>query len=355
MGLNTMSLFFPSEIPPLLLEHILDNLSQGILIINANQRILYCNAAASLILNLDTEELIGRRWQDIFHDTHLGFSITNAFKGVEPPPYEQIALPGITGQKRKIEVIATFSNQAKAISILLRDVSEWERLKQEETRADRMRQMGEFAAIVAHEVRNPLSSIIGYASLLSQDLEENSKPKKMADQIGLAAENLNHFVQSTLRMTRECKAHVEKRDIISFIKQFSEQLMPVLDNAGQKLYLKVPNGGLFMPFDANLLERALWNLCRNAIEAMQPGGVLTICIEEGNPIKISVSDTGPGISEELQKKLFQPFFTTKENGTGLGLIEVDKIARALGWRLDIESEEQKGTNFVFLAQKKQES
>lgn len=211
-------------------------------------------------------------------------------------------------------------------------------------RSKRLSALGEMAAGIAHEVRNPLAAIQLYASMITQDLDaldgEFGEPMRCASQITSAVRGLDGIVGDVLSFAREVEPKPAPLAVTDVFDRVVSAHLPAIESAGvtvNRIYIDTP--GLIVAADSELLHRALLNLVRNAVDAMcqvdQPR-VLTLDareVEEG--LALSVRDTGPGIDRDAVDRLFNPFFTTRATGTGLGLAIVHRIVDAHGGTVSV--------------------
>jgi len=225
--------------------------------------------------------------------------------------------------------------------------SELSEANQQLERSRRLAALGEMAAGIAHEVRNPLGSIRLYAAILMKDLPEAER--KIAAKIDGAARDLDGVVGDVLTFAKEIRLRHEEVDARLLCERAIESAGPVA--AGVEVHLDVPDGiGLWI--DESLARQALVNLVRNACEAVKDQPALrrrvvigarrdTIRLEEGKPARavavIRVEDRGAGVSEEVRARMFNPFFTTRAAGTGLGLSIVHRIVDAHGGVVSIRN------------------
>lgn len=345
------------------LEAILNHISQGIIFIDLNGIVTTYNAAAQQILQIPEKNFLLHPFTDFFDDAFLGFSLQKAFATKQCPQTSFLSWRQ-QGQVTELEVEATFvsmsqeayplahrqsfSTPIQGLLVLLHDISKLRRLQQIAHRHDRLKELGELAAHLAHEIRNPLGGIKGFATLLQQELQDRPDLKQMASYIVQGADDLNQFVSQVLHYARPFQLHVENIDLVNFIDEIRQLLQadPAWNvNIIFTIQSSVPT--LLTPFDSQLLKSALLNLFVNAVQAMPEGGRLSVALEsDPSWVVIRIEDTGVGIAPENLPNIFSPFFTTKETGNGLGLAEVHKVIQAhQGW-IEVQSEVGKGTTFI---------
>jgi signal transduction histidine kinase len=345
------------------LDAILNHISQGIIFIDLNGIVTTYNAAAQQILQVPEKDFLLHPFNVFFDDSFLGFSLKKAFATKQCPEISFLSWDQ-KGHLMELEVEATFvamspeaypldHRQARATPIqgmlvLLRDISKLRRLQQIADRHDRLKELGELAAHLAHEIRNPLGGIKGFATLLQQDLHDRPDLQQMASYIVQGADDLNQFVSQVLQYARPFQIHLENVDLINLIEEIRQLLQadPAW-NGNITFTVQSSLPALLIPIDPQLLKSALLNLFVNAIQAMPSGGSLKVKLEsEISWVTICIEDTGIGITPENLSKIFSPFFTTKETGNGLGLAEVHKAIQAhQGW-IEVQSEVGRGTTFI---------
>ena len=210
------------------------------------------------------------------------------------------------------------------------------------------KELGEMAAMVAHEIRNPLGGIKGFASLLQRDLKNDPELEQMAGYIVEGTDNLNRLVTNVLNYSRPIVPNIESTDLVALVKDLRQLISA--DHAvdpSVEIIIETAKPVLYAPIDPQFIQSAFLNLIVNAIQAMPQGGILKIILDEENGAAVlKVSDTGVGIQEDNLEKIFSPFFTTKPQGNGFGLSEVHKVIQAHGGTIDVQSAIGKGTQFT---------
>ena len=209
--------------------------------------------------------------------------------------------------------------------------------------------LGEMAAGIAHEIRNPLGSIRLYVQMLAEDVAQHADQAELCTKIARATTSLDAIVGDVLLFSREMKVNTTAVSPLSVLRQTLQSCEGLLASGDVKITPRVPEDIGTLPADASLLGQALGNVMRNAIEAMReadsPRRILTIDVgrkrrraSDGSRrlfIVLGVQDTGPGIPEPVLKRMFNPFFTTRHTGTGLGLAIVHRIIDAHGGHVNV--------------------
>jgi signal transduction histidine kinase len=218
-------------------------------------------------------------------------------------------------------------------------------------RSERLATVGRMAAQITHEIRNPLASMGLYVELLGDELPAEGKDgeaRRLATAIGTEIDRLSEITETYLRFVRLPRPKREPEDLGSLVTAVVEFARAELALAGVTLEVQVEPGLPEVAADENQIRQALLNLVRNAREAMTGGGRLQVSVTAGAPgqLRIAIADTGPGIAPEHLANIFDPFFSTKEKGTGLGLPLVQQIVAEHGGRIEVASGAQGGTVFV---------
>ena len=236
---------------------------------------------------------------------------------------------------------------------IIRDITDRKKIEDQIRRSERLASIGELAASIAHEIRNPLGAISNSVCMLKRDLALDGDDQKLFEMVVEETDRLNSIITNFLTFAHPAEYHFVRSDILAIIdetllllqrdERFNEKIkiIKVYENDVPRVYL-----------DQNWIRKVFWNLLVNSIDAMPRGGKIYIHVRRPNvpnneEIEIVVADTGKGIPPEIMKKIFEPFFTTKKaKGTGLGLPIVHRIVDNHGGVIDVKSERNKGTAFT---------
>ncbi len=224
--------------------------------------------------------------------------------------------------------------------LILRDLSEVRQLQHEVRRKEKLAAVGSLAAGVAHEIRNPLSSIKGYATYFGTRFPEGSEDREAARIMVEEVDRLNRVITDLISLSRPSDLKREFTDISAVAGHCLRLIGPDAQGQGVSLSLESEPNLPLVPLDPDRFSQALLNICLNGLEAMPTGGALALRIaREGDAfVRVSVSDTGPGVEPEAMARIFDPYFTTKSQGTGLGLAIVHKIIEAHGGSVRVMSQ-----------------
>jgi two-component system sensor histidine kinase PilS (NtrC family) len=215
-------------------------------------------------------------------------------------------------------------------------------------RVDKMAAIGEMAAGLAHEIKNPLASLSGSIQLLREDIRYDSDHDRLMQIVLREADRLNSLATNFLLYARPPAAKVEAMDLAKIIDDTVELFEKDANNDGRITTTKNIQSGIWISMDPLHLRQILWNLLINAAEAILGEGSIHIEMHgtKNKQAYIKVSDSGCGMSQKDIKLIFDPFFTTKASGTGLGLSIVHRILEAYDALMDVKSEINKGTTFI---------
>jgi signal transduction histidine kinase len=213
-------------------------------------------------------------------------------------------------------------------------------------RKNRLAALGEMAAGMAHEIRNPLGGIQLYASLLDKDVADRPESQKLVRKISGGVKRLEALVSQVLQFTREIVATPAEMELREGIEQAVDFATPAMTHRNVTCVIEGP-GQLMVNADNTLIGQALLNLILNAAEAMDAGGAIKVKFGplQGGQFTLVVHDSGPGIPAGIVDKLFNPFFTTKDHGTGLGLAIVHRVVEAHDGSIVVSNPPEGGARF----------
>jgi signal transduction histidine kinase len=210
--------------------------------------------------------------------------------------------------------------------------------------AERLAALGEMVAGISHEIKNPLGIIRSTAELLGEMPDASDTQKRLSGVITEESTRLNQIVTEFLDFARPQVPNLQECQLEEIIEKNLSFIRPELEKKGIQIQDNLNGRSFKLRADLDLLYRAFLNILINAIQSMQDGGTIDIKVQEArDTYQIEIEDTGCGISEENVDKIFNPFFTTKEKGSGLGLSIVRKIIEGHRGTIDIQSREGEGT------------
>lgn len=231
---------------------------------------------------------------------------------------------------------------------LITDITKSHRLSQLLQREQRLRELGDMAARLAHQLRTPLSSAMLYVSQLMQPEPANATPALGARTMERLRE-IENLIEGMLRFIRGAEATVEPFCLTALVRDTAASMEPQLERAGASLLLQVPTTGPVVSGHRELLQNALTNLLDNALNSCGNTPRITVSVTTAaDSVLLAVEDNGVGIDPGLQERIFEPWFTTRSNGTGLGLAVVASAAEAHGGHVDVSALPGQGSRFTLV-------
>jgi len=229
------------------------------------------------------------------------------------------------------------------------DLTEIRRLERDLRIQDRLAAVGRLAAAIAHEIRNPLTSIAGSVSMLSGIADLRDEQRQLLQIVTRESERLNGIITDFLAYSRGKQYRFASVDLLPLLEDTLTLLEHrlVAQNTGIRVERRYNFPQAFTLADGDKIKQVFWNFCENAVRAMRTGGVLTVSLEQtGDDWQINFADTGPGMSRQLVEKIFEPFQSQFEGGTGLGLAIVYQIVQAHEGKVWARSRLGEGSVFV---------
>ena len=341
----------------LLHRSIIESVDTGILTVNLRGQIKSLNRAATDITGLTINEIENQRFVDIFPNC--------------PPLEEQQKTDGnrslvrtrfemafLTGDGRKLLLGGSVSSLRDPSGvtigkiIIFQDLTALNEMKESLEKSRQLAFIGEMAAGLAHEIRNPLASISGSIQMLKEDLVRNDTNARLMQIILRGKDQLESFLKDFLLIARPAPGTREALDVKETIRDVIESVRYIPDwNKLLEPTTLFADDPLFIEANRTEIRQVIWNLILNAIQAMPEGGILRVEarpaeIEGQTGAEIRITDTGCGIRDQDRQRIFEPFYTTRDTGTGLGLAVVNRIIVAYRGKIHMQSEPGKGTTFT---------
>ena len=337
-----------------LLETVLDSIHAGILVCDEKNNLVMVNKCAQRLIPMNYIEGT-QLWSAVKDERVVEF-------------FREILLNRERVTDREIDIEYQGRNRLLLISVVplvrdrritgslisMEDITEKRRIESRLRRAENLASLTTLAAGVAHEIKNPLGSISIHLQLLQKILAKNNKSSgkttgKYFDILKEEVDRLNRIVVDFLFAVRPMSLELREGDINKLISQMVEFVRFEMEQSKIMCLLELDENLPRILMDERYMKQALLNLITNARAAMPDGGVLTVFTNYAdNEIRISVSDTGVGISRENLAKIFEPYFTTKDTGTGLGLTQVFKIIREHQGEITVDSAPGEGSEFKII-------
>lgn len=323
------------------LRDIIDGLSSAVVVTDMEGRIILHNAPA-VRRGFDGGSQITGWLTAVGEGLHVGKRSVGEWKGAGDEVFEVSMTqfhPGGGGPG--------------AMIFVAEDVTELARLKKQAVRAEKLRALGEMAAGLAHEIRNPLGGMELFASILRRELEGDDEKLRLLNHISYGIQSVNNVIGNVLLFTKEIKPVRKEFDVKRLVEDILEFTGAIFEKSRVAVKAVLPEKPLPITADEGLIRQLMLNLIRNAIQAMPEGGEFGVKLTAAkngknrkNGVEIFVSDTGPGVPARIREKIFDPFFTTKEGGAGLGLAIASQIAQAHGGYIDLLDTPEGGARFM---------
>lgn len=334
-------------------DQVVTCLPVGLIATDKDGKIAFSNSAAARITGLDLTQAQGKEPDSILPNHFCGLkefldrgeSISE--KEMECEFTADKIVPVSISASQIINEEGKFVGQV----FIIRDLGEVRRLQDEVRRKEKMAAIGGLAAGVAHEIRNPLSSIKGIASYYKSKFDDGSEEKEMAGVMIEEVDRLSRVISELLEFARPAELKLKASDLNALLKHSARLVQQEATVKNIQIKLNFTSDFAEAVVDPDRLTQCFLNLYLNALQAMENGGQLTIAssIRDGSVIAIDIKDNGSGISTNDLSNIFNPYFTTKSKGTGLGLAIVHKIIEAHQGQVKVRSAIGKGTVFsIFL-------
>ncbi len=337
-------------------ENIVQSIGSGVFTTDDSGLITSFNRAAQDATGYSFDQVYGRTWGDIFNCQRGGTD-----QGVLPAGGDRFEVECKRADGSRLVLGITLStleeNGAQTGLVgVFKDLTQIRDMEEEMRRRQWLATLGEMSAGMAHEIRNPLGALVGAMQMLRKDVPIEDTNRRLMDIAIREATRLDAIIKEFLRYARPPALNLKECDLNGLIKDSVALIQhETSKRTGIQINTVLCNGTLLAQVDADQLRQVFWNLATNAFQAMPQGGELTIATNrrqvgitgrKGELIEITFQDTGEGIKKEHLEKIFLPFFTTKGEGSGLGLAAIDRIVDLHGGWIRVESQEGHGARFV---------
>lgn len=334
------------------LDQILHNLQDGILLFAGDGRAVLVSEAARRFLNLEGQAILGLQAAQIFdRSTELGRALADAFEAGASTVIDEVR----TEAGRRLQVALSFirdehSSRGHGLGALvtLHDLESVEQIESELELSRRMAAIGRLTAGVGHEVKNPINAIVVHLELLKNKLGEANAPgMRHLEVIDAEIHRLDRVVQTLVDFSRPVDLQLREQDLRPVIGDVLALASEELSTRNVTLTSRMPAAPLVANVDADLLKQAVLNVVQNGAQAMPGGGRLEVILEEEPKAAIlRIADEGPGIPEEIREKIFDLYFTTRSEGSGIGLAMTYRILQLHHGAVEVKSKEGRGTEFL---------
>lgn len=322
-------------------RQVIASMAHGVVSIDAGGKVVSYNQQALALLGVPTAAMDRFDLKTVFDFQATG--IARTLERDEAVLNREIRYP--RGNREDLPLSLTVTpiqdetGSRNGAVVVLRDLSEIKRLEEQVQRAEKMAAIGRLAAGVAHEIRNPLSSIRGFAYLLGRGHGKETCEREYADVMVREIDRINHVVSDLINFARPMAPEPEATCLADLIDHVVSLVSADARTHAIDIHVDCEAAMPLVSLDPNQVTQALLNLMLNAVNALDPGGAIAVRASFSNAeaVQIRVEDNGPGIDPQIQEKIFEPFYTTRERGTGLGLAIVRKIAENHDGWINVES------------------
>ncbi len=328
-------------------DQIMGNLQDGLMLFTRDSRVVLVSASVERFLGRPRRELLGKVAREIFSpESEFGALALQSFDRRSPIPQREIEFPNGKRVQISLDFIREKETQIGAL-LTMRDAETVRRIEDEIEMSRRLSASGRITRGVAHEVKNPINAIVLHLQLLQGKLRQvDPDTRRHMDIIGSEIYRLDRVVQILVDFTRQRELHLEETDLRRLLEDGVTLAAPDAGRHGVTVTCELPSEPLMVKVDTDFIKQAILNVVLNGVQAMPHGGKLTISARrEDEMVVTEIRDQGNGIPAEVQDKIFELYFTTKKDGTGIGLAQTYQILQWHYGSVDFESVEGKGATF----------
>jgi signal transduction histidine kinase len=330
-------------------DQLMSKLQDGLMLFARDSRVVLVSAPVEAFLGRPRGELLGRTVQEVFdRQSLLGAAVLDAFERRRPILQREFEAAGGHRVQVSLDFVQEETSQIGAL-VIMRDTESVRRIGDEIEMSRRLSASGRLTRGVAHEVKNPINAIVLHLQLLQNKLaQEEPDTRRHMDIIDSEIRRLDRVVQTLVDFTRPRDLHLEEIDLRQMLEDVAQLAAPDAEQHGVNIERHLPDQDLPVKVDVDLMKQAILNVVINGVQAMPQGGRLTISARrENNVVVAEVQDQGGGIPKDVREKIFELYFTTKKEGSGIGLAQTYQILQWHYGSVDFESAEGAGTTFRF--------
>src|SRR5271170_4129438 len=330
-------------------DQLMSKLQDGLMLFARDSRVVLVSAPVEAFLGRPRADLLGHTVQQVFdRHTRLGAALLDAFERRRPLSQREFAAAGGKRVQVSLDFVQEKTSQIGAL-LIMRDPESVRRIGDEIEMSRRLSASGRLTRGVAHEVKNPINAIVLHLQLLRNKLvSQEPDTSRHMDIIDSEIRRLDRVVQTLVDFTRPRDLHLEEVDLRHLLEDVAGLASPDAEQHGVTIERSLPSEPLPVNVDVDLMKQALLNVVLNGVQAMPNGGLLTISARrESNIVVAEVRDEGGGIPQDLHDKIFELYFTTKKDGSGIGLAQTYQVLQWHYGSVDFESIDGTGTVFRF--------
>ncbi len=327
-------------------DSVVQSMPAGLISISTERRIVTANKAALEIFSRTENDVRGKTLQQLMGKEEC--SLSPMLRAGKEFIDQQIDCLRQDGETIPLKVSASHlrdrDGNLRGMVLILRDQREIRAMEEALERSRRHAALGQMAAGVAHEIRNPLGTLRGFAQYFSRNSKQDAQAKEYAELMVSEVDRLNRTVSSLLQFSRPREPEFAEVNFSSIAQKCQTFVQEEVASKGVEFELQVPESDLRLYADPDLLQQVFLNLLQNSLAATDAAGSIVLGGEKtGEMVRLWVRDTGKGMTTEEQAKMFDPFYTNRKDGTGLGLALVQQIVEQHHGRIEVTSELGQGT------------
>ena len=330
-------------------DQLMAKLQDGLMLFARDSRVVLVSAPVEGFLGRPRAELLGHTVHEIFdQESLLGAALLEAFERRRPLSQREFEAAGGKRVQVSLDFVQERTSQIGAL-LIMRDTESVRRIGDEIEMSRRLSASGRLTRGVAHEVKNPINAIVLHLQLLRNKLAQpEPDTRRHMDIIDTEIRRLDRVVQTLVDFTRPRDLHLEEVDLRRLMEDVAQLAAPDAEQHGVIIRRLMPEQRLPIKVDIDLMKQALLNVVINGVQAMPQGGLLAISARrENNTVVAEIRDEGQGIPQDMRDKIFELYFTTKKDGSGIGLAQTYQILQWHYGSVDFESAEGSGTVFHF--------
>ena len=347
--------------PPLSPDAILDAMEDGVCIQTLDGQVIRANESFAFMMGLPLEEIIGKNCSDVFGCADKSGELPHFCSRQKSLVTGEVTSEEIKGRlpeqrlRARVSPLRNESGQVTALVMVVRDITDVVMRERELARVEQIARFGELSAGLAHEIKNPLAGIQGAVDIMLQRRNPHDPEREVLENVRHEIGRIDATIHTLLDRAKPREFKFQDTSLNEAVQRAISlgryQTTHSARKRGHQIQVEFTTAQtpIVMKIDADQIEDAILNLISNAIEAIEANGTISIHFDEvpqTNEVIIEIKDNGRGISTENLQRIFSPFFTTNENGTGLGLPAVQRIARAHGGRVEVSSTIGQGSVFT---------
>jgi len=328
-------------------DQIMANLQDGLMLFTRDQRAVLVSASIESFLGKPRGEMLGSYAHQIFsRHTQLGRTVLNAFAAHQPIHMVEVSGDNGIDMQVSLDFIEQDGQELGAL-LNMRDAESMRKIEDEIEVSRRLANIGKLTSGVAHEVKNPINSIVVHLEILRNKLNQpDADTQRHMDVIGSEIQRLDRVVQTLVDFTRPVELKLADIDLRSLVEQVVFMAKPDCERHGVRLFTEIGEEPLLTRVDADLIKQSFLNIVINAVQAMENGGTLSIrASRRDDDAQLEIQDSGPGIPPAIRDKIFNLYFTTKKSGSGIGLAMTYRIMQLHNGSVHFDTRSGEGTTF----------